>query len=103
MADAVKSRRRQLQIDAVATKKPPRLPKGTAVTTAEVEPRHEISPDRLAEFRAKEAERYRTARRKTEAAIGSGISGYYGGVPMHWMRDWPMPFPILVDKARGAT
>jgi len=73
------------------------------VTTAEVEPRHEISPDRLAEFRAKEAERYRTARRKTEAAIGSGISGYFGGVPMHWMRDWPMPFPILVDKARGAT
>ena len=73
------------------------------MTTAEVEPRHEISPDRLAEFRAKEAERYRTARRKTEAAIGSGISGYFGGVPMHWMRDWPMPFPILVDKARGAT
>ena len=73
------------------------------MTTAEVEPRHEISPDRLAEFRAKEAERYRTARRKTEAAIGSGISGYFGGVPMHWMRDWPMPFPIVVDKAKGAT
>jgi glutamate-1-semialdehyde 2,1-aminomutase len=73
------------------------------VTTAEVEPRHEISADHLAEFRAKEAERYRTARRKTEAAIGSGISGCFGGAPMHWMRDWPMPFPILVDKARGAT
>ena len=67
------------------------------------QPRHDISPDRIAEFRAREAERYRAARRKTEAAIGAGIPGYFGGVPMHWMRDWPMPFPILVDKARGAT
>lgn len=73
------------------------------MTTTEAELRREISPDRLADLRAKEAERYRTARRRTEAAIGSGIAGYYGGVPMHWMRDWPMPFPILVDKARGAT
>ena len=22
---------------------------------------------------------------------------------MHWMTDWPTPFPILVDQARGAT
>src|SRR5262249_22529878 len=22
---------------------------------------------------------------------------------MHWMRDWPMPFPILVERAKGAT
>lgn len=22
---------------------------------------------------------------------------------MHWMLDWPMPFPFLVDKAQGAT
>ena len=24
------------------------------------------------------------------------------GVPMHWMLDWPMPFPMLVEKATGA-
>src|SRR5262249_7638027 len=53
--------------------------------------------------RAREAERYRLARRKTEAAVGSGIPGYFAGVPMHWMRDWPMPYPILVDKAKGAV
>ena len=22
---------------------------------------------------------------------------------MHWMRDWPMPFPIVVERAKGAT
>lgn len=25
-----------------------------------------------------------------------------GGVPMHWMRDWPMPMPLYVQSARGA-
>jgi glutamate-1-semialdehyde 2,1-aminomutase len=72
------------------------------VTTGN-ELRHGIDPHRLAEFRAREAERYRAARHKTEAALGSAPAGWLGGVPMHWMRDWPMPFPILVDKARGSV
>lgn len=71
--------------------------------TADDQARHGVDPDRIAEFRAREAERYRLARRKSETAIGSGIPGYFGGVPMHWMRDWPMPFPIVVDKAKGAV
>ena len=33
---------------------------------------------------------------------GEGIAGYYDGVPMHWMRDWPMPFPFVVEEARGS-
>lgn len=37
------------------------------------------------------------------ARVGGGISGFYQGVPMHWMRDWPMPFPMLVTGAHGAT
>jgi len=72
------------------------------VTTGN-ELRHGIDAGRLAEFRAREAERYRAARRKTEAALATGPGGWFGGVPMHWMRDWPMPFPILVDKARGSV
>ncbi len=35
--------------------------------------------------------------------IGSGIAGFYDGVPMHWMRDWPMPFPFLVEETHGAV
>lgn len=27
---------------------------------------------------------------------------FLDGVPMHWMKDWPMPFPMLVAEARGA-
>ena len=65
--------------------------------------RHGIDPARIAEIRAREAEHYRKARPRTERMIGGGATGYLGGVPMHWMLDWPMPFPILVDRARDAT
>jgi glutamate-1-semialdehyde 2,1-aminomutase len=35
--------------------------------------------------------------------IGHGIAGFYEGVPMHWMRDWSMPFPFLVESAQGSV
>ena len=35
--------------------------------------------------------------------MARGADGYLAGVPMHWMRDWPMPFPFVVDRARRAT
>jgi len=34
---------------------------------------------------------------------GHGIAGFYQGVPMHWMRDWSMPFPFIVDAAQGSV
>jgi glutamate-1-semialdehyde 2,1-aminomutase len=58
---------------------------------------------RIAELAATEAEAFRRARPKSEAALGNGVAGFFGGVPMHWMNDWPTPFPILVDKASGAV
>ncbi|MEZ5803316.1 MAG: aspartate aminotransferase family protein [Rhizobiaceae bacterium] len=54
-------------------------------------------------LRQREAEVFRRARPKSGAAIGKGAAGYLGGVPMHWMTDWPTPFPIVVDRAKGAT
>lgn len=65
--------------------------------------RHGVDAGRIAELRAREAERYRRNRGRTEAAIGEGAAGYFGGVPMHWMLDWPMPFPMVVERAKGAT
>jgi glutamate-1-semialdehyde 2,1-aminomutase len=58
---------------------------------------------RIAAFRKREAEAFRKARPKTERAVGNGAEGYFGGVPMHWMLDWPLPFQILVEQAKGAT
>jgi glutamate-1-semialdehyde 2,1-aminomutase len=61
-----------------------------------------IDPDRLARFRAAEAERFARARPACRAAFEAGRDHWLAGVPMHWMRDWPSPFPLVLAKARGA-
>jgi glutamate-1-semialdehyde 2,1-aminomutase len=35
--------------------------------------------------------------------VGHGIAGFYDGVPMHWMKDWSMPYPFLVESAHGSV
>ncbi|RUU01592.1 aminotransferase class III-fold pyridoxal phosphate-dependent enzyme, partial [Mesorhizobium sp. M7A.T.Ca.TU.009.01.3.2] len=62
-----------------------------------------IGRDRIADLRETEGAAFRKARPKSQAKIGNGLPGFFSGVPMHWMNDWPTPFPILVDNARGAT
>ena len=59
--------------------------------------------NQIATFRATEAARYAAARPKSHAAFGNGIANFLNGVPMHWMTDWPMPYPFIVAEARGAT
>lgn len=54
-------------------------------------------------IKQREAARYGAARPHSHAAFGNGIAGFQDGVPMHWMRDWPMPFPFIVRQAKGAT
>jgi glutamate-1-semialdehyde 2,1-aminomutase len=49
---------------------------------------------------AAEAETY--AARRPRSRAGDGAAGLVDGVPLHWMRDWPMPFPMLVERAAGA-
>lgn len=63
----------------------------------------DIPPASIDAFAAREAEAYAAARPKSRERAGSGIDGFLDGVPMHWMRDWPMPFPFVVEKARRAT
>ncbi|MBS0376291.1 MAG: aspartate aminotransferase family protein [Proteobacteria bacterium] len=61
-----------------------------------------ILRERLAAFAAAERVRYARARPRA-AALAAGGAGYYAGVPMHWMLDWPLPFPMVVADARGAS
>lgn len=61
-----------------------------------------IRRDRLEELATREARRFAASRPKTRAALEAGAASYLDGVPMHWMKDWPMPFPMLVDKAEEA-
>ena len=61
-----------------------------------------VSRSRMEALRTAEAARYEAARPRTRQALARGADAYLDGVPMHWMKDWPMPFPMLVAKAQGA-
>ena len=61
-----------------------------------------VSRSRMEALRTAEAARYEAARPRTRPALARGADAYLDGVPMHWMKDWPMPFPMLVAKAQGA-
>jgi glutamate-1-semialdehyde 2,1-aminomutase len=61
-----------------------------------------VRRDRLRAFAEREARRFAQSRPKAAAALQARAGTYLGGVPMHWMRDWPMPHLPLVEKAKGA-
>ncbi len=61
-----------------------------------------ISIDRLAAFARREAETYAKARPRSLKSLEKSSGTFLGGVPMHWMADWPMPHLPLVAKAQGA-
>jgi glutamate-1-semialdehyde 2,1-aminomutase len=62
-----------------------------------------IPLQRIAAIFAAERESYVSLHPRSLALAGHGIAGFYQGVPMHWMRDWSMPYPFLVESARGAV
>lgn len=62
-----------------------------------------LDHDRLRHFATREAMRFAATRPNTQHALNAGDGAYLAGVPMHWMRDWPMPFPLLIASAKGAT
>ena len=61
-----------------------------------------IVPARLAHVARQARDAYAAARPRTQKALAKGSAAYLDGVPMHWMKDWPMPFPMLVAHAQGA-
>lgn len=59
-----------------------------------------IAADRLNAFAQNEARRFAAARPN---AAKVKLTDYLGGVPMHWMTDWPMPHLPVIASASGAT
>lgn len=74
-------------------------------------PTDPISPDLIAGLRrdrldamaAREAKRFSAAHPKAHEALAAGAGVFLDGVPLHWMKDWPMPHLPLVAKAEGAV
>ncbi|WP_413871609.1 aspartate aminotransferase family protein [Albidovulum sp.] len=61
-----------------------------------------IDRARLKKAADRESRRFAASRPKTRAALEAGADAWLDSVPMHWMKDWPMPFPMVVDRAEGA-
>lgn len=40
---------------------------------------------------------------RSQALSVKASRNWLRGVPMHWMVDWELPFPLFVEKAQGAT
>lgn len=58
---------------------------------------------RLHAFHDREAATFRAARAQSRAALDAGAAPWLNGVPMHWMRDWPSPFPLVIKSALDAS
>jgi glutamate-1-semialdehyde 2,1-aminomutase len=56
----------------------------------------------LAELTRAETERFVRARPRSRALFDRAREHLPGGVPMSWMRKWPGPFPVYVERAAGA-
>lgn len=61
------------------------------------------APAAIAALLAREQRDY-VARHPRSAALAAEARRHWpGGVPLHWMADWGMPFPLSVVEAQGAT
>ncbi|GHC66528.1 aspartate aminotransferase family protein [Neogemmobacter tilapiae] len=61
-----------------------------------------IDRGKLAAFRAAEVAVFAAAHPVSRQALDAGAGAFVNRVPMHWMADWPLPFPLVVDHAKGA-
>jgi glutamate-1-semialdehyde 2,1-aminomutase len=62
-----------------------------------------MSPAALAAVLERERQTYLAARPRSAALAAQAAQHFLGGVPMHWMRDWPMPVPLYAASARDAV
>jgi len=61
-----------------------------------------VPASRISALAAAEAMTYTAARPLSQAASKKGGLHWLDGVPMHWMTDWPQPFPAHIASAQGA-
>ncbi len=59
-----------------------------------------IDRTKIAKFMARERAAFQKAR-PLSAQRASQSTGFLGGVPQHWMQDWPTPFPMVIGQATG--
>ena len=61
-----------------------------------------FTDDAITRVTARERARFAANNPKSERLAKEAKESLFGGVPMHWMADWPTPFPLFVAQANGA-
>ncbi len=64
---------------------------------------HGVSLARLAALTARERASYAIRRPRSAALAAEAAHHWHDGVPLHWMSDWGLPFPLFLAQARGST
>lgn len=62
-----------------------------------------IPSERLAALHRSESERFIATHPRSMAQAEAARAHYLFGVPLHWMRDWPGPATLAVERAQGAA
>lgn len=62
-----------------------------------------VDPERLAELTRRETEAFVKARPRSRELWERGQRSLVYGVPMHWLAQWPLPFPLYLSTAKGAS
>jgi glutamate-1-semialdehyde 2,1-aminomutase len=60
-----------------------------------------IATDRIQFLRAAEERLYREAHPRSAELAARSAPHFLYGLPMHWMRDWPLPHALFVAQAQG--
>ena len=61
-----------------------------------------IPLDRLRAFRAEQERAYSASRPNSARLAEQARSGWVNGVPMQWMTDWPLPYPLFIERGEGS-
>lgn len=62
-----------------------------------------VSEKSISALLNREKSRYFERNSKSKALSETTSRNWLRGVPMHWMVDWDLPFPLFIEKAQGAT
>ena len=57
----------------------------------------------LERYRQSQNALYPIKRPKAAEHAINARSGFVNGVPMQWMTDWPLPYPLIISQANGAS
>jgi glutamate-1-semialdehyde 2,1-aminomutase len=58
--------------------------------------------DRLRAYRGDQELMYRASRPVSARLARDARDGWVNGVPMQWMTDWPLPYPLFIESGAGS-